>query len=342
MSRRGVTVLMGTVLLVILAVASASLPVPYAILGPGPTVNTVGKYNGRPVITVSGKPTSESKGHLNLTTVSVTDHVTLYEAMRGWYDRRYAVVPRESIFPPDRSEKQVDEENAAEFRVSQDSAEVAALRELNYPLLVTITEVRPNAAVRGVLRAGDVITAVDGATVARAADLTSRVRAKKPGDSVSIRYVRMGKTTTVNVRTGQLPGDPRRSALGVLIDQRPTPPLKIAFDINDIGGPSAGLMFSLGIIDILTPADLTGGRFIAGTGTIDADGNVGPIGGIHQKLVGARAAGATVFLTPAGNCAEARQLIPKGLRLVKVSTLHDALSSLDTVRAGSGNLPGCG
>lgn len=342
MSRRGATLLFGTALLLLLGLAAARLPVPYVILGPGPTANTVGTYEGKPVITVAGRPTSTSKGHLNLTTVSVTDRITLVDAMKAWFDRRYAVVPRESVFPPDRTEKQVDQENTEEFEVSQESAEVAALSELGYPLQVRVKEVRPGAAVRGVLRVGDVITAVDGTPVTVASELISRVRAKSPGDPVLIGYLRGGRATSVSVRTGALPGDPKRSALGVLIEQRPAPPLKISFAIADIGGPSAGLMFSLGIVDILTPEDLTGGRFIAGTGTIDDEGKVGAIGGIHQKLVAARAAGATEFLTPAENCAEARRLIPDGLRLVKVTTLRDALSSLRVLRSGRGALPSCG
>jgi len=341
MSRRGATLLLGTVLLVVLGVVAARLPVPYVILGPGPTANTLGRFQGKPVITVAGRSTSTSQGKLSLTTVSVADDITLLAAMRAWFDRRYAVVPRDSVFPPDRTDKQVDEQNAEEFRVSQDAAEVAALRELGYPLQISVTEVRPGAAARGVLRTGDVIAAVDGVPITVASDLTSRVRAKKPGDMAAIRYVRDGKAATVNIRTGALPTDPERAALGVLIDQRPAPPLKITFDIEDIGGPSAGLMFSLGIVDLLTPEDLTGGRFIAGTGTIDDEGKVGAIGGIHQKLVAARAAGATLFLTPAGNCAEASRLVPRGLRLVKVTTLQDALSSMDRLRSERGPLPSC-
>ncbi|MGB9378909.1 MAG: PDZ domain-containing protein [Mycobacteriales bacterium] len=342
MSRRGATLLLGSVLLALLAIGSAKLPVPYAILGPGPTVNTVGKYEGKPVITVTGRPVSSSKGHLNLTTVSVTDNITLLQGMRAWFDRSYAVVPRESVFPPDQTTKQVDAANAAEFRSSQNSAELAAMAELHYPLQVVVSEVKKDAAVHGVLRAGDVIAAVDGIPVTTGPKLTAQIRAKSPGDPVTIRYLRGGNATVVTVRTGKLPDDPKRAALGVLVEQKPAAPLKISFDINNIGGPSAGLMFSLGIVDFLTPADLTGGRFIAGTGTIDDTGKVGPIGGIHQKLVAARAAGATVFLTPADNCAEARNGAPSGLRLVKVTSLHDALSSLDKVRSGDSALPSCG
>ena len=341
MSRRGVTLLLGAVLLAILGLVAATLPVPYVVLGPGPTVNTVGTRGGKPVITIAGRTTSTSAGHLNLTTVSVTDRIDLLTGLRSWLDRRYAVVPREEIYPPGRTAKQVDDANAQDFRVSQDSAEVAALHALGYPLQVVVVAVLPGAAAGGSLRKGDVISALDGAAITSARQLTGRLQARRPGDSVLVRYLRDARTTTASVRLGAAKADAHRAALGIEIDQRPAPPLKISFDIKDIGGPSAGLMFSLGIIDLLTPADLTAGRFIAGTGTIDDAGQVGPIGGIHQKLVGARAAGATVFLTPAANCAEARQLIPAGLRLIKVASLREALSALATLRTGGSALPSC-
>jgi len=341
MTRRGLTLLLGAVLLVILGLVAATLPVPYAVLGPGPTVNTVGTRNGKPVITVAGRSTSKSAGHLNLTTVSVTDRIDLLTGLRSWFDRRYAVVPREEIFPPGRSQKQVDDANAQDFRVSQDSAEVAALHELGYPLQVVVAAVLPGAAAGAKLKKGDVIRAVDGTTITSAAELTAKVRAKRPGDALQVRYLDGSRTSTATIRAGAAKGNAKQAALGIAIDQRPAPPLQITFDIKDIGGPSAGLMFSLGIIDLLTPTDLTGGRFIAGTGTIDDKGEVGPIGGIHQKLVGARGAGATVFLTPASNCVEARQLVPSGLRLVKVSSLRDALSALSSLRSGGGPLPSC-
>ncbi len=340
MTRRGATLLVGAVLLTIFGLTIATLPVPYVILGPGPTVNTVGALHGKRVITVTGRPVSTSAGHLNLTTVSVEDRIDLISGLRAWLDRRYAVVPREEIFPPGKTEKQVDKENVADFKTSQDSAEVAALAEL-HALQVRVAEVVAGAAAGGKLAAGDVITGVNGAPIMTAAELTTRIRARHPGDSIAVRYVRKGQPATVTIRAGAAKDDAKKAALGIKITQEPTPPLHIAFDIKDIGGPSAGLMFSLGIIDLLTPADLTGGKFIAGTGTIDDLGKVGPIGGIHQKLVAARAAGAAVFLTPAGNCAEARLLIPAGLRLVKVTSLHEALGSLAVIRSGQGSLPSC-
>ena len=199
MSRRGATLVLGTVLLLVFGGTAARLPVPYVVLGPGPTVNTLGTFDGKPVITVTGRPTSTSKGRLALTTVSVTDRIDLLTAMRAWFDRRYAVIPREAVYPPDQTEKQVDEQNAEEFRVSQDAAEVAALRELGHPLQVVVTEVRPDAAARGVLRAGDVITAIDGNTVTGYESLVGQIGGKQPGSKVTVTIRRNGEERQVEV-----------------------------------------------------------------------------------------------------------------------------------------------
>jgi PDZ domain-containing protein len=117
-------------------------------------------------------------------------------------------------------------------------------------------------------------------------------------------------------------------------------PFRVKVNVGDIGGPSAGLMFALAIIDKLTPQNLAGGRFIAGTGEISVSGTVSPIGGIQQKMAGARAAGATVFLTPAGNCPDTAGAVPAGLRLMKVSTLAGAVAGLKALAAGR-PVPSC-
>ena len=117
-------------------------------------------------------------------------------------------------------------------------------------------------------------------------------------------------------------------------------PFPVKINVGAIGGPSAGLMFALGIVDKLTPGGMTGGRFIAGTGEIAANGTVGPIGGIQQKMAGARAAGATVFLTPAANCPDTAGAVPQGLRLIKVYTLASAVRDLRALGAGQA-VPTC-
>ncbi|HXT91294.1 MAG TPA: S16 family serine protease, partial [Trebonia sp.] len=130
------------------------------------------------------------------------------------------------------------------------------------------------------------------------------------------------------------------AVIGVQVQEQYKFPFNVRITVGDIGGPSAGMMFALGIVDMLTPMNLTGGKFVAGTGEITAAGQVQPIGGIQQKMVGARNAGATVFLTPAGNCADAKGAVPSGLKVVKVSTLSQAVSDLEALKAGK-QVPSC-
>jgi PDZ domain-containing protein len=162
---------------------------------------------------------------------------------------------------------------------------------------------------------------------------------------VKITIRRAGKDQTVQVRTIAAPAGSGSNAgkpvVGVLLGEDHSFPFNVKISVGDVGGPSAGLMFSLGIYDKLTPGSLTGGTFVAGTGTIDADGKVGPIGGIQQKMIAARQAGAGVFLTPKDNCAEAVANAPKGLRLVEADTMHNAIVSLDALRTGRGTVTAC-
>jgi PDZ domain-containing protein len=238
-------------------------------------------------------------------------------------------VPRELIYPPNQTQQQVDQQNAQEFKDSQTSAETAALRELGYPVQVTVKEVKAGTPADGVLKTGDVITSVDGTAVTTATKLTDLIKAKPAGTARTFGYTRNGAPATVSLTPRAEDGSPR---IGVTVDQNQPHPFQLKIDLDRIGGPSAGLMFTLGIIDKIEPADLTGGDVIAGTGTIDDEGNVGPIGGIPQKLVAAKRDGAEVFLTPAGNCAEAMANAVPGLPMARVATLDDALAALKAVR----------
>jgi PDZ domain-containing protein len=189
----------------------------------------------------------------------------------------------------------------------------------------------------GVLQKGDVITAVDGTPVNCHHDAAALIRARKPGAPVQLTIRRGGTTHTFRLATADVEGQP---AVGVNVAESYVFPFQVKISIGNIGGPSAGLMFALAIIDKLTPANLTGGRFIAGTGEIGADGTVDPIGGTQQKMAGARAAGATVFLTPAQNCPDTSGAVPAGLRLVKVSTLSGAVQDLQAIKNGQ-PVPSC-
>jgi PDZ domain-containing protein len=262
----------------------------------------------------------------------VQNDVELVWAIRGWFSDEQAVVPREVVYPPDRTEKQVEQQNQQEFEVSQTSAETVALRELGYPVQTFVQKVTAGGPAAGKLRADDVLTTVDGAAVTSPEKLTELIRARPAGTALTLGYTRGNKPGTVRVTTvADDQGTPR---VGVEIGKKQPHPFTVTIDLAEIGGPSAGLMFTLGIIDKLKPEDLTGGKIIAGTGTIDDEGNVGPIGGIPQKLVGAKDAGAQLFLVPIANCAEALRNAVPGLPMAEVATVDDALTALQTFTTG--------
>jgi PDZ domain-containing protein len=322
----------GAVLAGILVFLIGLAPVRYVILGPGPTFDTLGTYDKKQVIQITGAKTSASAGQLRMVTVNVTDDIDLLSAIKAWFDPEEKVVPREMVYPPDQTNEQVEKENKEAFEVSQSSAETAALRELGYPVTVTVKEVAADGAAAGKLAAGDVITAVDGQAVTSTQKLQELVRAKPVGTELAVTRQRDTATETVRITTKA--GDDGSPRIGVSAENKQPHPFEITYHLENVGGPSAGLMFALGTIDSLNTDDLTGGKVIAGTGTIDDEGNVGVIGGIAQKLVGAKDDHATYFLTPAGNCAEAMANAVPGLTLVKVETLDGALNVLEEIRAG--------
>ncbi|GAB1642945.1 PDZ domain-containing protein [Krasilnikovia sp. MM14-A1259] len=338
MRRRGVTVILGALFTALLAIGVMATPLPYVVLKPGPTVNTLGSDNGKEVIQVTKAATSTSTGQLRMTTVGVQPDVELIWAIRGWFSKEQAVVPRELIYPPDRSEKQVEQDNKEEFQSSQSSAETVALRKLGYPVQTYVKNVTAGGPSEGKLRAGDVVTAVDGTSVTSPEKLTELIRAKPAGTGLSVTYTRDGKPGTVTI-SSKADKDGKTPRIGVEIEKRQPHPFTVKIALDEIGGPSAGLMFTLGIIDKLSPEDLTGGKIIAGTGTIDDDGDVGPIGGIPQKLVGAKNAGAQIFLVPADNCAEAVRNSVPGLPMAKVATVDDALTAVKTFTSGGTPTP---
>lgn len=337
---------MSSFLVLALGTVGALLNVPYVVLSPGPTENTLGAVDGKPVITVSGHQTYATSGSLRLVTVEYQggphNRIDLLTALRGWIDPTSAVVPEATIFPPDQSAKQVEERNAAEMTGSQDNATAAALTELKIPFTADVVAagVEKGLPAAGRIQVGDQLVTVDGKKVESADAVTEKVQSHRPGDSVVLTVLRDGKQVEVPLKTVVSPAG--KAMVGVQLGVKKYHfPFSVKINVGDVGGPSAGLMFSLGILDKLSPGDLTGGRSIAGTGTITADGEVGPIGGIAQKMVGARDAGATVFLTPADNCAEAAKAVPEGLRLVKVRTLHEAVQAIDAIRSGKGAVPSC-
>ncbi|MGW1148753.1 YlbL family protein [Streptomyces sp. NPDC002454] len=359
MPRRTTTMLASTVLLIALLCAGVFIKTPYSEMSPGPTVNTLGEHDGEPVLQISGRKTYPTTGHLNMTTVRVTSadyRMNLVEAVYGWLAHDNIVVPHETLYPDGKTEEQSNQENAEEFSQSQESAKVAALRELDIPVRswVIVSSVVKGSPAQGRLHAGDVIRSVDGRPVEEPSDVAELVTRHEPGEKVVFTVVpakdaaaaeKAGKepTRTEDVTvTTRKSEDGGRAVVGIEAGTDHTFPFSIDIKLADVGGPSAGLMFALGIVDKLTPENITGGRFVAGTGTIDDDGKVGPIGGVEMKTVGAREQGAEYFLTPKDNCESAAEDVPDGLTLVEVDTIDDAMSSLADIRAGrTDRLPTC-
>ncbi|MBA0045489.1 PDZ domain-containing protein [Mycobacterium sp. NPDC050853] len=340
MNRRVATLLVALIPILAFGLLISVITVPFVSLGPGPTFNTLGQVEGKEVVDIKGTKVDPVSGHLNMTTVSQRDGLTLADALRLWASGREQLVPRDVVYPPDRSKDQVDKENDLEFKKSEESAEFAALGYLKYPSAVTVLTISEDGPSKGKLQENDAVTAVNGHPVATLEEFTAQLKLTKPGDVVALDYKRKNAPSgTVKVTLGKN-GDRDYGFLGVGVVQAPWAPFTIDFNLANIGGPSAGLMFSLAVIDKLTPDELDGGKFVAGTGTIDAEGKVGPIGGITHKMLAAKDAGATVFLVPAGNCAEAKADGGQGLTLVKVGTLTEAVDGLNALNHG-GQPPSC-
>jgi PDZ domain-containing protein len=330
------------------ALAAVFVPVPYVILSPGPTLNTLGRGpSGRSLIQITGHPVYPTAGHLNLVTVSFqggpSNSLNIFAALRAWLTPHEAVVPQEELFIPGQTQQQVVQQDTQQMTSSQQTATAAALCVLGikFQVVDTVAVVAKGLPADGVLRRGDVITAVDGKPVTCKASAASLIRARSPGDPVTLTIARTVGGNRVmrqfHLKTAAVQGTP---VVGVRVAESYVFPFNVRIRVGDIGGPSAGLMFALGIADKLTPGNLTAGRFVAGTGEISADGSVSAIGGIQQKMAGARQAGATLFLTPAANCPDTAGAVPAGMRLVKVRNLAGAVSALHALAAGR-SVPSC-
>lgn len=371
MSRRFSTLLVAVVVLAVGAILALTVPVPLVALGPGPVFDTLGSVEvpeesadsaggaqggtdpgeggtvTRPIVEITGAEADKTDGVLDMTTVAVRQNLRITDAITYWLDPEQDVVPRDQVFPPDQTQEQVDQQNADQMIGSENSAAAAAFHHLKLPMVPTVQGVADDGAASGVLEEGDKITSVDGAATPDSRSFVDAIAAKHPGDSVDIAFDRPntgtdGKTTeSKDAKVKLKPGDPAQGLkadqgyLGVVVGDLPANGTGVKINLADeVGGPSAGLMFALSIVDKLSPGELTGGRHIAGTGEISADGKVGPIGGIPHKISAAKDDGATTFLVPSANCAEAAANPPEGIDLVDVDSLDSAISALETIDSG--------
>jgi PDZ domain-containing protein len=327
---------------VVIGVGFALLPSPYVIEQPGPVYDTLGvaEHEGEevPLIEIPDEETFPTDGELNLLTVTVLGRPgqtpSWLDVLGTWFDPTRSAVPVEAIFPPGVSDADRDAQNSAAMVDSQQDAIAAALVELGYdfPRDVTVAGVLDDSPAAGVLEEGDVIAAVNGTAVHSVDELRAAVRENGPDEPANLRVVRDGVEQTIAVTPVERDDT---VALGVGVRMVYDFPIDVELQLDNVGGPSAGMMFALGIIDKLTPGPMTGGEIVAGTGTIDSAGEVGPIGGIRQKLWGAEDAGADWFLAPVSNCDEVTGHVPDGLSVFAVSTLDEARTIVEAIGEGA-------
>jgi PDZ domain-containing protein len=354
MTRRDSTLVIALAMLVGLIVAFNYIHVPYVVLQPGPVTDTLGTVTNAPgsgptpVITISGAQSQPTSGHLYLTTVQSLpcgDRPSLWAAIKGWFSSTDAVEPYEIVCPPNETPAAARAQDARDMTESQSHAIVAAFTELGYTSTgnrLVIRSVVPNHPAAQVLRKGDVIESVNGTAIRSGTALLKLVHAVKAGQPLTMTVLRGTVRLTRQVGTYAGPGGV--TTIGIGLEVAPSfngAVAQIGISPRVIGGPSAGTALALGIIDKLTPGGLTGGRTIAGTGTVSPTGKVGQIGGIQQKIHAAAAAGATVFFAPAADCADAKGAAPSSMTLVSIRTLHDAVTALQAIKSGSTDFPHC-
>ncbi|HRP99746.1 MAG TPA: PDZ domain-containing protein [Terrimesophilobacter sp.] len=360
--RRSGGAVVGTWALVLAAVllfVLALLPTPYVIQVPGPVYDTLGEVTIRaeqvPLIEIPEERTYATEGSLNLLTVgtigSPTRSVNWFELVLAWLDPSKAVLPLDYVYPPGYSVEESNEDNRILMENSQQDAVAAALRSLGYDFgfTVAVHSLIEDSPAEGALRPGDVLVSANGAPVSGLAGLRDAIAEHGAGSPMPFVVERDGESLTVTVtpELRELQNEDgtssERAAIGVYLSISYDFPVEVNIQLENVGGPSGGQIFALGIIDKLTPGSLTGGEDVAGTGTIDGTGDVGAIGGIVHKMFGARDAGARWFLAPVENCAEVVGHVPEGLTVIAVDTLDDSLAALGSIRAGAdaASLPTC-
>lgn len=316
----------------VLIVAVFRLDVPYFALTPGPAPDVV------QLIDISGVDRRPVSGRLLLTTVSLRP-IRVAEAIRGWFDANYEIVSRSAVIPAGETEQEAEHRTNEQMDESQENAAAAALALLGYEVKVIPIGARvadlpdPNAPAVEVLRRGDLIVGADAVPVRRSEELRAVISRHKVGDEVTLKIRRGSTTITVRTKTIGNPEDPTKPIIGVILQNVPRLQLPVAVDIESlgIGGPSAGLMYALGIVDLLDAPDLTKGRTVAGTGAITPEGDVLPVGGIRQKVAAALGAKADLFIAPLIELRDACERAGD-MPVVGVEHLKDAVDALRTSR----------
>lgn len=346
MSQRTIAALTAGPLLLILVLTAAFAPLPYSTYSPGPTVDVLGEDSGGgETIQIPGQKTYRNDGQLRLTTVFVSGvnaDIGMVDLLQTWISGDRAVYPYDAVHPEGETQEDSDRDGAVAMVTSQDSAVAVALTELGYDLNPTpqVSFVDPSKPANGKLNVRDKFVSINGEKVGTLEEVFAAIQGSPSGEDVEVTVLRGKKERTFSITPIDVDGAPQ---IGISLGIGYEFPFDVEIKVDpEIGGPSAGLMFALSVYDTLTPDSLSGGRVVAGTGTITAEGEVGPIGGIQQKIAGARDAGSDLFLVPRDNCGDAQGAANGDMRLVMATNFSDAVTSLQAYAENpDANLPSC-
>lgn len=338
---RNVVAIVSSVLFVVLAGLIVLVPVPIVTWRPGDTVDVLASNGDGPLIQVHGLENYDVPGELHMTTVSrssVDATVSLPEAMIAHFAADSDAMLRDIIYPPGKSGDQVREEAVADMDNSRTNAIVAALRAAGQPVteMPMVSSVLLAGPANGKLHAGDLIESIDGEAVSSRDDVSAVIRNRAVGDPVVFKVIRAGSQLTVSVVTTANGESQPIAGIGVGVGYLYAPEVEYRLD-PAVVGPSAGLVFALAIYDKITEGELIGEAIVAGTGELDAAGNVLPIGGIRAKIRGAERSGAEIFVLPASNCSDIGDF-RTDMRLVPVESLRDAIAALQLIKEGKSQM----
>jgi len=318
----------------LLTIATLLAPIPFVFFKPGVPDNVAGK-----IISIKDAKTYPINGKLFITSILVTNPdspVFGAETLVNWAIGPHVVLPKESVYPPIQPAQKIERDSRNEMESSKVTSTAAALRYLGYDFdeVYYVSDIRDYSDSIKKLKIGDVITDIDGKKINQIEEIRTSYTNKSIGDPLLITVERKdknGKVASVTTRVILVENldieEKERPAIGILVGTSARFPIDVDFNLPGVGGPSAGLIFAVGIVEKLTEEDLVRGRKIAGTGTISASGKVGGIGGIEEKMVGASRIGATIFIAPRENCPDIEH-VPKGLKVIPVSTLSEAIEAL--------------
>ena len=319
--------------LTLLILAALFIPSPFVILAPGTPQNVLGE-----AIKISGTKTYPTTGKLSVTSVMVTDpdsYITGFDIFYGWLDNQRAVLPRQEVYPDGETAAEAVKQGAAEMNGSQINATAAALSYLGYKSAskLAVVDVNKESKAQNVILVNDQVLTIDDRKFESTTELLQFLDNKKPGDYVTVKVNRKGVELTKKITLSSR--DDGSAFIGINIQEQFVFPFDVKIKLEETGGPSGGLIFAIGVVDKLTAEDLIRSRNIAGTGTITTTGNVGPIGGIAEKIIGARDFGVEIFFTPIENCQDISNFEAlgqgkgeKAIKIVPVATLAEAIAVL--------------